>query len=130
MTDSWRDPLEISSAVSTLTLGDGMRTCQKIFGVLALVLGALSFTPFGSAFAWGALKPAAAILFGAYLICKLLAPEYAKYNKERQERLARAERTPQRPLAEEHTPAAQEKEPYRSVEPYRPVGKPSAAGRH
>ncbi len=103
-----------------------MRKCQKIFGILALVLGALSFTPFGSAFAWGALKPAAAILFGAYLICKLLAPEYAKYNEEQQERLARAERTPQSPLAEEHTPP-RENEPYRSVESYRPVGKHSSA---
>ena len=68
-----------------------MKTWAKIFGILAAVFGVLSFTPFGSDFAWGALKPATAILFGAYLICKLLAPEYAKYNEEQKKRLASAQ---------------------------------------
>jgi uncharacterized membrane protein len=80
-----------------------MRTCQKVFGILALVLGILSFTPFGSDFMWGALKPAAAILFGAYLICKLLAPEYAKYNQEQKEHLAEVERAPTGPVSREHS---------------------------
>ena len=69
----------------------GMKRWGTIFGVLALVLGGLSFTPYGENFAWGALKPAAAILFGAYLICKVLAPEYAKYNQEEKKRRAAAE---------------------------------------
>jgi hypothetical protein len=68
-----------------------MKRWGRIFGVLALVLGALSFTPYGENFAWGALKPAAAILFGAFLICKVLAPEYAKYNQEERKRRAAAE---------------------------------------
>ena len=68
-----------------------MKRWGTIFGILALVLGGLSFTPYGENFAWGALKPAAAILFGAYLICKVLAPEYAKYNQEEKKRLAAAE---------------------------------------
>src|SRR6185436_8435411 len=72
-----------------------MRRWGRIFGILALVLGGLSFTPYGENFAWGALKPAAAILFGAYLICKVLAPEYAKYNQEEKRRRAAAERADQ-----------------------------------
>ena len=68
-----------------------MKRWGRIFGILALALGGLSFTPYGENFAWGALKPAAAILFGAYLICKVLAPEYAKYNQEEKKRRAAAE---------------------------------------
>jgi uncharacterized membrane protein len=97
-----------------------MKKWQKVFGILALVLGILSFTPFGSDFAWGALKPAAAILFGTYLICKLLAPEYAKYNEEQKERLAKVEETPTKPPPNEHTHTPDN-------EPYRPVGEHSTA---
>jgi hypothetical protein len=68
-----------------------MRRGARIFGLLALILGALSFTSWGSDFAWGALKPASAILFGAFFICKLFAPEYAKYNDEQRARREKAE---------------------------------------
>jgi hypothetical protein len=77
-----------------------MKRWGRIFGILALVLGGLSFTPYGENFAWGALKPAAAILFGAYLICKVLAPEYAKYNQEERKRRAAAQRADQ--ASDEH----------------------------
>jgi hypothetical protein len=97
-----------------------MRTWQKIFGILALVLGILSFTPFGSDLAWGALKPAAAILFGAYLICKLLAPEYAKYDQEQKEHLAEVEHTPVKPVPDDREPASRDPA-------YRPAEERSAA---
>src|SRR4026207_924198 len=77
-----------------------MKRWGRIFGILALALGGLSFTPYGENFAGGALKPAAAILFGAYLICKVLAPEYAKYNQEEKRRRAAAERAGQ--ASDEH----------------------------
>ena len=59
-----------------------MKIGAKIFGVAGLLLGALSFTSFGSDFAWGALKPLSAILLGAAFICGLFAPEFAKYDEE------------------------------------------------
>jgi len=79
-----------------------MKRWGRIFGILALVLGGLSFTPYGENFAWGALKPAAAILFGAYLICKVLAPEYAKYNQEEKRRRAAAEGEGAERVSDEH----------------------------
>jgi hypothetical protein len=91
-----------------------MKRWGRILGVLALVLGGLSFTPYGENFAWGALKPAAAILFGAYLICKVLAPEYAKYNQEQKRgAAAEGEKTFDEPEPEsgDHTYDRHEREP-------------------
>ena len=59
-----------------------MKIWARIFGVAGLLSGALSFTSFGSDFAWGALKPLSAILLGAAFICGLFAPEFAQYDEE------------------------------------------------
>ena len=77
-----------------------MKTWGKILGVAGLLAGVLSFTRVGSDFAWGALKPLSAILLGAAFICRLFAPEFAKYDEEHgkpindKARMANGERNP------------------------------------
>ena len=77
-----------------------MKIWAKILGVAGLLSGALSFTSFGSDFAWGALKPLSAILLGAAFICGLFAHEFAKYDEEHgkpmndRARMSKVERNP------------------------------------
>jgi len=50
-----------------------------------------SLTDAGSVLAWGILKPASALLFGAFFIGRLLHNESVKYDEERRALLARAQ---------------------------------------
>ena len=71
-----------------------MKIWARILGIAGLLSGALSFTSFGSDFAWGALKPLSAILLGAAFICGLFAPEFAKYDEDHKSRLDLAKHEP------------------------------------
>ena len=71
-----------------------MGTWAKILAVVAVIAGVVSFTPSGSDFAGGGLKPLSAVLFGAAFICWVFAPEYAKYDEEHQQHINDEARTP------------------------------------
>jgi hypothetical protein len=74
-----------------------MNKMAYVLGGLALVLGIASFTPDGSEFLYGGLKPISVILFGAAFICKLLAREYADYDREKRKQLdSAADEAPRR----------------------------------
>jgi hypothetical protein len=67
-----------------------MKRMAYILGILAVVSGIAGFTPQGSEILHGGLKPISAILFGAAFICKLLAREYAEYDREKRAQLGPA----------------------------------------
>ena len=62
-----------------------------------------SLTDAGSVLAWGILKPASALLFGAFFIGQLLHNESVKYDEERRALLAKAQAQAPTPSATKKT---------------------------
>jgi len=85
-----------------------MRRWAKVLGIAAVVSGVVSFTGFGSDFLGGGLKPLSAVLFGAAFICRVFAPEYARYNEEHRASVNDEARMPNDERSRNDTPHAAE----------------------
>ncbi len=77
-----------------------MKTLARFFLAASVISLAISFTPPGGDFLWGALKPMSALLFGAFFITNVLAREYAQYDEEHEYRIGLARKQKSKPAIE------------------------------